>query len=311
MLSLSPVCCCTTSTPERTSPVPDKPPNERQKDATESPSIHPVVVMANGLGCTKLLGLGPYAEAFAAEGYACIVFDYRRWGASDGTRRNSVYVDEQQADYRAVVKWARQQPEYDPQRIVLWGFSFAGGHVLTLASDPALNPAASIALNPFCGRSMPPFQFTGRYLSLSLLGLIDFAADYLGLPPVYIPAVGAPGSWTSALAAPGAVEGFASVTERDGDFPNQINASIFFRAPWHNKPRAALSNIHNPILLLAARNDHICPPAPIVEIATKCNVESAELLELEGDHFDAFRGNGDWDAALAGQIAFLQKQVPV
>lgn len=37
---------------------------------------------ANGLGCNKLMGLADYAEQFASAGYACVVFDYRRWGAS-------------------------------------------------------------------------------------------------------------------------------------------------------------------------------------------------------------------------------------
>ncbi|KAJ7052015.1 alpha/beta-hydrolase [Mycena amicta] len=279
--------------------------------ARTSPGPWPVIVMANGLGCTKLLGLAPYAEAFAEAGYACVVFDYRRWGASDGTPRNCVYVEEQQEDYRTVVKWVRQQQDvYDPHRVVVWGFSFAGGHVLTLSSDPSLNLCASIALNPYCGRSLPPFQFTFRYIALAFLGLLDLAADYLGLRPVYIPTVGLPGPRTiAALAVPGAVQGFASVLTSETDFPNQINASIFFRSPWHHRPREALHRIQRPILLTAARGDHICSPGPVVE--TSRAVASAELVELDGDHFDAFQGNSDWENALTGQLAFLRKHVPV
>jgi alpha/beta superfamily hydrolase len=37
---------------------------------------------AHGFGADKTMGLAYYAETFAAAGYACIVFDYRRWGAS-------------------------------------------------------------------------------------------------------------------------------------------------------------------------------------------------------------------------------------
>jgi hypothetical protein len=37
---------------------------------------------AHGFGADKTMGLAHYAETFAAAGYACIVFDYRRWGAS-------------------------------------------------------------------------------------------------------------------------------------------------------------------------------------------------------------------------------------
>ncbi|KAJ7672227.1 alpha/beta-hydrolase [Mycena polygramma] len=269
---------------------------------------HPVIVMANGLGCTKLLGLAAYAEEFSAAGYACLVFDYRRWGTSDGTRRNSVYVSEQQEDYRTVVKYARQQPQYDPQRVVVWGFSFAGGHVLTLASDPALNVAASMAQNPYCGRPFPPFQFTRRYIALFTLGLLDLLADFLHLPPVYIPTVSPPGA-IAALAAPGAAAGFNSVVRNPSDFVNKIAASIFFRAPLHSRPREALHLIRRPILLTAAKGDSICPPGPVVQ--TSRVVPTAELVEVSGDHFDIFKGNADWEQAIASQLAFLRKHVPV
>ncbi|KAJ7146771.1 Alpha/Beta hydrolase protein [Mycena epipterygia] len=269
---------------------------------------HPVVVMANGLGCNKLLGLAPFAEEFCAAGYACLVFDYRRWGASDGTRRNCVYVSEQQDDYRTVVKYARLQPEFDAQRVVVWGFSFAGGHILTLASDPSLNVTASISCAPYCGRPFPKFQFNRRYIAYFTFGLLDLLASLLHLPPVYIPVVGPPEQLV-ALAAPSAVAGFRSVTQVPRDFPNQISASIFFRAPLQHRPRRALHLIRRPILLIAAKGDRVCPAAPVVQ--TSRDVPTAELVEVSGDHFDIFQGNVDWEQALAAQLAFLQKHVPV
>ncbi|KAJ7897410.1 hypothetical protein B0H13DRAFT_2337942 [Mycena leptocephala] len=105
---------------------------------------HPVIVMANGLGCNKVLGLAAYAENFRPQAMRAW-YSITAVGVPQvlhGTRRNCVYVSEQQDDYRTVVKYARQQPQFDPQRVVVWGFSFAGGHILTLASDPALNVAA-------------------------------------------------------------------------------------------------------------------------------------------------------------------------
>ncbi|KAJ7048320.1 hypothetical protein C8F01DRAFT_1267713 [Mycena amicta] len=42
----------------------------------------PVIVMAHGFSADKTMGLSHYAEAFSSAGYACIVFDYRRWGSS-------------------------------------------------------------------------------------------------------------------------------------------------------------------------------------------------------------------------------------
>jgi acetyl esterase/lipase len=72
------------------------------------------------------MALAPYARAFAARGAAALVFDYRRWGQSDGAPRNVLYVTEQLEDYRTALAWARAQPGVDPARVVVWGTSFAG-----------------------------------------------------------------------------------------------------------------------------------------------------------------------------------------
>lgn len=47
---------------------------------------------AHGYGGHKELGLAPYAEAFASNGYACIVFDYRRWGGSGRRASSDLYI---------------------------------------------------------------------------------------------------------------------------------------------------------------------------------------------------------------------------
>lgn len=45
---------------------------------------HPVIVMAHGLGGTREMRLDVYVEKFCAAGCACLVFDYRHFGASEG-----------------------------------------------------------------------------------------------------------------------------------------------------------------------------------------------------------------------------------
>jgi dienelactone hydrolase len=45
---------------------------------------------------------------------------------TDGTPRHMLIVKDQLDDYRTVIKYARQQPEFDPQRVVVWGSSFSG-----------------------------------------------------------------------------------------------------------------------------------------------------------------------------------------
>ena len=55
----------------------------------------PVIVMAHGLGSTRVMRLGAYAERFRDLGYACLVFDYRHFGDSEGEPRQLLDVNKQ------------------------------------------------------------------------------------------------------------------------------------------------------------------------------------------------------------------------
>lgn len=108
----------------------------------------PVLVMAHGLGAVKELRLGAFAERFQAAGYACLVFDYRYFGDSDGEPRELLSIRRQREDWRAAVAFARSLPHIDHDRVVLWGTSFGGGHAIATAADDHAVVAA-IAQCPF------------------------------------------------------------------------------------------------------------------------------------------------------------------
>src|SRR5271168_1799774 len=93
----------------------------------------PCVVLAHGLGGTVDSGLLPFAERFAAAGLDALAFDYRYFGASDGEPRQLVSIPHQLEDYAAAIAFARGLPAVDPDRIVVWGTSFSGGHVVAVA----------------------------------------------------------------------------------------------------------------------------------------------------------------------------------
>ncbi len=93
----------------------------------------PVIVMAHGFGSVRALRLYSYAERFAAAGYAVVVFDYRGFGDSEGEPRQLLDISMQHQDWRAALAFARTLEDVDADRVVAWGTSFAGGHVLTLA----------------------------------------------------------------------------------------------------------------------------------------------------------------------------------
>ena len=108
----------------------------------------PVVVMAHGLGGTKDSGLEPFAEALAKAGLDVLAFDYRGFGASEGEPRQRVDVAAQLEDYRAAMAAAARCPGVDPRRLVLWGVSLAGGHVLAAARRTATTSPPWSSLTP-------------------------------------------------------------------------------------------------------------------------------------------------------------------
>src|SRR3954462_13228881 len=115
-------------------------------DAVAGPA--PCVVMAHGFTATRGDGLPAYAERFAAAGLAVVLFDYRHFGRSTGEPRQLLDIGRQLDDYRAAVAFARSLPGVDAGRIALWGTSFSGGHVLTLAAEDH-GIAAAVAQVPF------------------------------------------------------------------------------------------------------------------------------------------------------------------
>ena len=103
----------------------------------DGPGPHPVVVMAHGIGGVKAAGLAPFAERFAAGGFAALVFDYRHWGRSSGQPRQLLSIRCQLEDYRTVLAWARAQEVFDTTRVFVWGTSFSGMHIVELAAGEA------------------------------------------------------------------------------------------------------------------------------------------------------------------------------
>jgi uncharacterized protein len=111
----------------------------------EGDGPHPVVVMAGGWCYVRELVQPVYAEQFAANGVAALVFDYRRLGASDGQPRQHIDPNDQLEDYRNAITWISGRDEIDAEQISVWGISYSGGHALIIgASDPRVKNVMSV-----------------------------------------------------------------------------------------------------------------------------------------------------------------------
>ena len=126
-----------------------------------------------------------YGARFAERGLVAMVIDYRGWGLSDGfvtlaeplpKPKEVTYPDERRhldttvrvhvkrtrllpqkmiEDYRSAISYVQGEPGVDPERIGLWGSSFAGGHALTAASLDLRVKALSVQVPSVAGYNVP------------------------------------------------------------------------------------------------------------------------------------------------------------
>jgi cephalosporin-C deacetylase-like acetyl esterase len=97
----------------------------------------PTVVMAGGWCYVKELVQPDYAKVFVEAGLACLVFDYRCLGTSEGEPRQHLDPWKQVEDYKNAISYVETRQDVDSSRIGVWGISYSGGHVLIVgATDP-------------------------------------------------------------------------------------------------------------------------------------------------------------------------------
>ena len=100
----------------------------------EGQGPHPAITMAHGYAATKYHGLARFAESFVKAGFVVLAHDHRGFGDSGGEPRGDVDPSRQIADRRRVISYLESRPEVDPERIGLWGTSYAGGHAIVLGA---------------------------------------------------------------------------------------------------------------------------------------------------------------------------------
>jgi fermentation-respiration switch protein FrsA (DUF1100 family) len=259
--------------------------------------------MAHGFAALKEMGLDRFAEVFAAAGLACLVYDNRNLGASDGAPRDEIDPVAQMRDYRHAVSYARTRGDVDAGRIGLWGTSYTGGLAMIAAATdrrvrcvvaqvPAIHgfEAAKIAYSPARLRER--------------LDLIDEERASLcaGKPPRsvsvcdYDPA-------QPAASPNNRTHTFFHAFDQRGDFtwPNRVTIrSLELRFEYDALAYAARVS-PTPLLMIVATADDITPTV-LARQAYERALEPKRLHLITGDHYrpyleafdDASAAARDW-----------------
>jgi dienelactone hydrolase len=266
----------------------------------------PCVVMAHGFAGTRGARLDAYAERFAAAGLAVLLFDYRHFGDSGGQPRQLLSIGRQLADWRAAVAHARALDGIDPERIVLWGTSFSGGHVVRIAAEDE-RIAAVISQAPFMdGLATLRENSPAQVLRLTAAGLRDVLAAVRGVEPVTIPAVGPPGS-TAFMTSPDAEPGYLAIVPPGTPWENRAAARVALLVGAY-RPGAKAGRIRCPWLVQIADRDVVTPPGPAAAAAGRA--PQGEVRRYDAGHFDVYVGDL-FERVVADELAFLERVLGV
>jgi uncharacterized protein len=263
--------------------------------------------MAHGIGGTKDSGLLPFAEAFAEAGLDALLFDYRCFGESSGEPRQLGSPRRHREDYRAAIDFARQLDGVDPLRIVLWGTSWSGGHVVYAAAEDR-GIAAVVSQTPdldgpWTLREIAKYGGWGQLMRVTREGLKDQIGALRGDPPHLIPTVAPPGQ-VAAMTSEDAETGYKAIA--GPTWRNEITARAVLEE-GRNRATSVIDRISCPILIQIADRDTVAPPPPTRAAAWKAKGR-VEVHEYPCLHFDVYVG--EWrERSIDDQLHFLRRHL--
>ncbi len=255
------------------------------------------IVMANGFSLTRHDGLPGYAERFAAAGYAVLLFDHRYLGDSGGEPRQRFRIGDQQQDWRNAVAFAAGRDGVAAGGVVLWGYSFAGGHAVRVASERD-DIAAAMVLCPFVDGL--------RRVLVTRPGLIAWVtpralADLAGRDNLI--AVSAPPGGRAAMTLPGEADGFAAAVAADSPWRNEISPGIFATVATH-RPVTRAGRVACPLWVGLGERDVTTARRAVERLATRA--PRGELHRYPYDHFEPL-GAAAGERIAADQLEFLDR----
>jgi len=247
----------------------------------EGTSQAPAVLMVHGWGGVQDALTVPFYEPFQRIGFAVMTFDYPGWGDSDGELRNDIDPRRRERNVEDALAHLAAQPGIDPTRLVLWGTSFGGGHVVNVASRhpellgaiaqvPMLDGMAAVKANP-----------PRRLVQFGIAALRD---RWPTTGPHYLPVIGPPGALAS-MDRDGAAEAMRKGTADGVAYDNRVTARSLLRmGPY--RPFRRLKDVHIPLLIVGATNDTV---APFVEDRVRQLAGPNVTIEtLDANHFEPY-----------------------
>jgi fermentation-respiration switch protein FrsA (DUF1100 family) len=264
----------------------------------DGPGPHPAITMAHGYAGVKEHGLEPFAEAFAEDGFVVLLHDHRAFGASEGFPRQDVDPWQQIADWRRAISYLESRPEVDPDRIGLWGTSYAGGHAIVLGATDRRLRCVVAQVPTISGyeqglRRVAPDAATGLEDAFAQ----DERAQFHGEAPRTQAIVSDDPAVPAAYRAKDAIDFYLQQLP-PGAWENQVTLRST-RAARMYEPGAWISRVSpTPLLLVVADHDTVTV-TDLALAAYERALQPKELVLLPGGHFDPYLSRFDESSTAA------------
>lgn len=269
------------------------------------PGPHPAITMAHGFAGVKEHGLERFARFFADAGFVVLVHDHRGFGASDGAPRFDVDPWTQIGDWRRAISFLESRPDVDPDRIGLWGTSYAGGHAIVLGATDRRLRAVVAQVPTISGyqqslRRVPPDQVA----NLQAQFIENDRAEFRGEPPSLQAVVSDDPAVPAAYRSPDAIAFYTQPTTPANAWQNSMTVRSS-RAARMYEPGTWVDRVSpTPLLMIVGLQDTVTV-TDLALAAYERALEPKKLVTITGGHFDPYLGKFD-QAAGAARDWFIQ-----
>lgn len=271
----------------------------------------PVAVMGGGWCYVKEVVLPHYAQNMLKAGVACLMFDYRGFGGSDGDRRQHLDPWAQIDDFKHAISYAISQPDIDPNRVAVWGISYAGGHAIVVgATDPRVKAIVSTVPVVEGYETMQRCHGERRFADLLELVAKDRESRFQGNPSAFM-AMSSPTPETemSVWPFPHVGKVFNDIKQKEAPLHEHRNTvESLENLLMYNVFPYAKRIMNKPTLVVVADQDNITQWD--LEIAMYNSIPSGrkELVVLEKtDHMVLYSSQAQLEVASGVHARFLKK----
>jgi hypothetical protein len=268
-----------------------------EPDGTRGP--HPAITMAHGYAGLKEHGIERFARCFAEDGFVVLLHDHRTFGASEGEPRQDVDPWRQIADWRRAISFLESRQSVDPNRIGLWGTSYAGGHAIVLGATDRRIRCVVAQVPTISGyeqglRRVPP---EGVALLENALNE-DERAQARGEKPRRQAVVSADPAVPAAYRTKDAIDFYNQALSDNAVWENSVTIRST-RAARMYEPGLWVPRVSpTPLLMIVALNDVITVTG-LALAAYERALEPKKLTLIAGGHFDPYLSGFEQSSAAA------------